>query len=756
MTHWQIAPGFRFAGVVSGLRAEPGRRDIAVILSDRPAAAAGVFTQNQVVAAPVQVSRARLPRPDARAVVVCSGNANACTGDQGLADARRMTTIVADLIGCPAEQVLVASTGVIGRPLPMAVLEAGIPAVVAAARPGPDALADAAHAILTTDTRVKVSTRVADGFTVTGFAKGAAMIGPNLATMLGFVVTDAPVRPADLHGLLAEAAAATFNCVSVEGHTSTNDTVFALANGPGDPLAGPALGSFGRTLHAVCADLAKQIAADAEGATHLVTITVDGCRTAAEARQIAKTVAESALVKTAIFGADPNWGSHRVGRRVRRGAVRRGRAVALGRGHPALPAGRAGAVRRGRGVGVPARQPRGGRPAGVDARDRVVRVLHVRLDDGLRHPERRLHHVTPTTTDHDATRPLLALAGVGRTFGPFTALSDVTLTLPPGRVGLLGPNGAGKSTLLKILMGLLPPTAGTGAVLGRPLARGGGVNPELRRLIGFMPETDALVPGLTGLEYVGLAGELYGMPRRQAARRAHEVLSYLGLDEARYRRVEDYSAGMKQRVKLAQAVVHDPPVLLLDEPTSGLDPAGRDAMLALVRELGTDHGKSVILSTHLLADVQAVCDRVVIVAGGRVKGQGTVEELCARRADRFRLRVQGENTQFRSDLTAGGGDRAGRRRPRRVAGGGAGGVVELDVFQVGRGERRDDSEPGPGRRDAGGVVPADGRGVTFTPSPLWGRGPEKAGRSWVELVPRGVPCPPRPTPCSATGRGGAS
>ena len=167
-------------------------------------------------------------------------------------------------------------------------------------------------------------------------------------------------------------------------------------------------------------------------------------------------------------------------------------------------------------------------------------------------------------------------------------------------------------------------------------------NWRLRRLIGFMPEADALVPGLTGVEYVSLAGELYGMPRREAQRRAHEVLSYLELEEARYRRVEEYSTGMKQRAKLAQALVHDPPVLLLDEPTAGLDPAGRDAMLRLVTALGRDHGKSVILSTHLLADVEAVCERVVILAGGRVRGQGTVSELCARRQDRYRLRVQGD------------------------------------------------------------------------------------------------------------------
>jgi ABC-2 type transport system ATP-binding protein len=251
---------------------------------------------------------------------------------------------------------------------------------------------------------------------------------------------------------------------------------------------------------------------------------------------------------------------------------------------------------------------------------------------------------------------LVQLDSLTRTFGAFTALDGVTLALPPGRVGLLGPNGAGKSTLLKILMGLLPPTAGTGRVLDQELGgdRDTEGNWRLRRLIGFMPEADSLVPGLTGIEYVALAGELYGMPRREAQRRAHEVLSYLELEEARYRRVEEYSTGMKQRAKLAQAIVHDPPVLLLDEPTSGLDPAGRDAMLRLVRALGTEHGKSVLLSTHLLADVEAACERVVILAGGRVRGVGTVAELCSRRQDRFRLRVQGDAAGFRDDLESEG------------------------------------------------------------------------------------------------------
>jgi len=255
---------------------------------------------------------------------------------------------------------------------------------------------------------------------------------------------------------------------------------------------------------------------------------------------------------------------------------------------------------------------------------------------------------------HSTASQLIELKGLSRTFGSFAALSDVSLSLPPGRIGLLGPNGAGKSTLLKILMGLIPPTSGTGKVLDEELGRDGdsASNWRLRALIGFMPEVDALIPGLTGVEYVSLAGELYGMPRREAQRRAHEVLSYLELEEARYRRVEEYSTGMKQRAKLAQALVHDPPVLLLDEPTSGLDPSGRDAMLRLIKALGSEHGKSVILSTHLLADVEAVCERVVILAGGRVRTQGTVAELCTRREDRYRLRIQGESARFRAELAS--------------------------------------------------------------------------------------------------------
>ncbi|MCS7020560.1 MAG: bifunctional glutamate N-acetyltransferase/amino-acid acetyltransferase ArgJ [Gemmataceae bacterium] len=305
---WHLASGYRYAGIASGLRQEPNRRDLAVIISDRPAAAAGVFTTNRVCAAPVRVCRERLPSTQIRAIVVCSGNANACTGPQGLADARRMTAVVAQTLGCREEQVLVASTGVIGRPLPMLVLEAAIPLAVQQAIAGADALRQAAQAILTTDTGIKIATRCHPRFTVTALAKGAAMIGPNMATMLAFVLTDAAVSLPDLRQTLHLAVEPSFHCISVDGHTSTNDTVLLLANGTGEPLQGADLAAYQEAVTGVCLELARKIARDGEGAEHFITIDVEGCRNDAEARRIAQAIAESPLVKTAIFGHDPNWG----------------------------------------------------------------------------------------------------------------------------------------------------------------------------------------------------------------------------------------------------------------------------------------------------------------------------------------------------------------------------------------------------------------------------------------------------------------
>jgi glutamate N-acetyltransferase/amino-acid N-acetyltransferase len=303
-----VAQGFRFAAVHSGIRSDPNRLDLALVVSDTPASAAGVFTQNRVQAAPVRVCKERLPRSDARGIVICSGNANACTGQRGLNDAWQMTELAAVAVGCKAEQILVCSTGVIGQHLNMAALEQGIPAAAGKLQASESSLEQAATAIITTDTRTKISTRNSGNYYITGFAKGAAMIGPNLATMLAFVLTDAPVEHGHLQTIAAQAAEKSFNCISVEGHTSTNDSLIFLANGAGPSLKGQALENWAKDAEAVCCELAKAIAADAEGASHLIKIEVEGLRNDEEAKRVAKTVAESALVKTAIFGADPNWG----------------------------------------------------------------------------------------------------------------------------------------------------------------------------------------------------------------------------------------------------------------------------------------------------------------------------------------------------------------------------------------------------------------------------------------------------------------
>jgi glutamate N-acetyltransferase/amino-acid N-acetyltransferase len=314
MANWHLARGYQYAGVHCGIRPDPARLDLALVVSEAPASAAGVFTRNRVRAAPVRVCQERLPTDAARGVVVCSGNANACTGRQGLEDARRMTAVGAEAIGCRAEQLLVCSTGVIGRLLPMPQIEAGIRSAASVLDGSATGLDQVAKAILTTDTRIKVSTRSlsveGSEVRVTGLAKGAAMIGPNLATMLAFVFTDAAVAPADLARLARRAGDQSFNCVSVEGHTSTNDTLLLFANGRARAaaLAGPELERFGAAVTTVCADLARAIAGDAEGASHLVVLEVEGLRDDAEARRVAKTIADSALVKTAIYGADPNWG----------------------------------------------------------------------------------------------------------------------------------------------------------------------------------------------------------------------------------------------------------------------------------------------------------------------------------------------------------------------------------------------------------------------------------------------------------------
>lgn len=310
----KLAKGFAFSGIVSGLRSEPNRRDIGAIYSEKACNAAGVFTQNRVCAAPVTVSKAKLPSDKIHAIVTCSGNANACTGEQGIVDAQTMMANLASHLKLDEASVLVASTGIIGRPLPMKTVTPGIEKAATALGKSESHLSDFAHSVLTTDTCIKTCSRVLKiagvETTITGISKGAAMIGPNMATMLGFIVTDANVASSDLQTILKRATDRSFNCISVEGHMSTNDTVYLLANGAagGPRLTGTTLQEFDKALQEVAMELAQLIAKDAEGATHLLTLEVDGLRTEEEARTVAKTIAESALVKTAFFGADPNWG----------------------------------------------------------------------------------------------------------------------------------------------------------------------------------------------------------------------------------------------------------------------------------------------------------------------------------------------------------------------------------------------------------------------------------------------------------------
>ncbi len=259
--------------------------------------------------------------------------------------------------------------------------------------------------------------------------------------------------------------------------------------------------------------------------------------------------------------------------------------------------------------------------------------------------------------------PLVELRGLSHFYGKFQALKDVSFTVAPGAIGLVGQNGAGKSTLLKLLLGLMRPTSGGGSVLGCNLVREQHL---LRGRIGFMPEAESLVPGVRGVDLVALAGELSGMPRQQALRRAHEVLSYLELDEVRYRKCDEYSVGMKQRLKLAAALVHDPQLLLLDEPTAGLDPQGRDSMLRLLHAIASRHGKSLILSTHLLGDIDRVCEQVIIVDRGSILGVGRIGDLRQHWRNRFRVRWRGEGELFVQSLRESGVTVEESPRPEQV------------------------------------------------------------------------------------------
>lgn len=313
------AKGFRAGTATCGIK-ESGNPDLAVLVCEVEAPAAAVFTTNAVQGAAVRVSRERMAdRATMRGVIVSSGNANTCTGEAGLADAREMTELAGREIGCPPEALLIAQTGVIGRPLPMAKIRPGIARACAALSAGPDADDAFARAILTTDTarkqagvRFEVAGRVV---TLAGATKGVGMIEPNMATTLSFLTTDAAVEPEFLSQALGRAVARTYNCLTVDGHMSTSDTMALLADGfamqgtAEEIVAGTEEARrFEAALEAVCEDLARQIAADAEGATKVLEIYVTGAATDDEARRAARAIANSPLVKCAFFGGDPNWG----------------------------------------------------------------------------------------------------------------------------------------------------------------------------------------------------------------------------------------------------------------------------------------------------------------------------------------------------------------------------------------------------------------------------------------------------------------
>jgi ABC-2 type transport system ATP-binding protein len=243
--------------------------------------------------------------------------------------------------------------------------------------------------------------------------------------------------------------------------------------------------------------------------------------------------------------------------------------------------------------------------------------------------------------------PLVEIRDLAVSYGLVQALSGVSGAFQRGPTGLLGPNGAGKTTLLKTLLGFLAPDRGQMTAFGldpaeQPL--------EVRRRLGYMPEQDCHLPGMTASAFVAFAGELSGLPRDEAISRAHEVLYYVGLGEARYRNVETYSTGMKQRVKLAQALVHDPDLLLLDEPTNGLDPQGREEMLTLVHDIATRRGISLVLCSHLLHDVERVCENVIVLNQGQVACAGPIRELTGPRRQAFDVRFKGETTAVLTDL----------------------------------------------------------------------------------------------------------
>jgi len=307
----KLCKGFLFSGVVSGLK-KNGQKDLGLIYSEVPAAVAGVFTKNRVQAAPVILDRDRIKKGLCRAVIVNSGSANCCTGDQGMKDSVSEVRFVADGLNLSEDLVLVASTGVIGKPLALDKIESAVPELIKSL--SSDGINDFAQAIMTTDTVQKIVSRKGNiggsGFNITGVAKGAGMICPDMATMLCFVCTDAGVSPDYLKEALLSSVEKSFNRITIDGDTSTNDTVLLMANG----MSGASIKSrsekeyFRELLDEVLMALAKMVVKDGEGATKLVDVIVKGAVSDSDAEMIAKTIANSNLVKTALFGEDANWG----------------------------------------------------------------------------------------------------------------------------------------------------------------------------------------------------------------------------------------------------------------------------------------------------------------------------------------------------------------------------------------------------------------------------------------------------------------
>src|SRR5260370_6454554 len=248
---------------------------------------------------------------------------------------------------------------------------------------------------------------------------------------------------------------------------------------------------------------------------------------------------------------------------------------------------------------------------------------------------------------------LFQLRDVTKTYGKVTALRQLSVEVPTGAVGLLGPNGAGKTTLIRTLLGLIPVDSGSGEVLGMDMRE----RPfEIRQAVGFAPEDGCLLPGVPGIDFVAYAGELSGMSSAHAMQRAHAVLNYVGLEEARYRRVESYSTGMKQRLKLASAIVHDPRLLILDEPTNGMDPAGRQEILDLARDLAHNKGMSLLFSSHLLPDVESVCDHILVLGRGTLLAQGDIQTLKQVHRLCYEVRIKGDAEPFTQRLREVGGE----------------------------------------------------------------------------------------------------